>query len=210
MALAPPPAADLGTRDERWVDAALSADRDARGRALADIYTAYSRLVFKVAWNIVGSASETEDVVSETFVRAFERLDRLRDRRCLRTWLCQVARRTAIDRLRQRKTEVFDVDLSEAAEAGDAGEAAQVTRLTLEQVMGALRECASRLEESLLDLLWRRCAGYTPTLLAELHGRDEGELKRANDTLRYRLESCMEGKGWKAFRLKDYVAYEAG
>lgn len=62
--------------------------------------------VFRLAYLMLGGARETaaaaEDVAQETFVRAYENLDRFEDGRPLRPWLLAIAANVARNRKRSR------------------------------------------------------------------------------------------------------------
>jgi RNA polymerase sigma-70 factor (ECF subfamily) len=68
----------------------------------------YSRYVYAIA--VQGfrlSNEDAEDVFQETFARAYERLDQLRDNSAVRPWLAQLTRRLCLDRVqRANRTEV--------------------------------------------------------------------------------------------------------
>jgi RNA polymerase sigma factor (sigma-70 family) len=88
-------------------DAALVA-RCRRGddAAWRELVERFSRYVYAIATRAYGlSDRDAEDVFQEVFARAYERLDGLRDDAAIRPWLGQLARRLAIDRLRQAARE---------------------------------------------------------------------------------------------------------
>jgi RNA polymerase sigma factor (sigma-70 family) len=199
-----------GQEDVVLVERALNGNEGSRKRALEAIYQAYRRLVLKVCWNMTGDAVETEELVQETFLRAFESLSRLRDPASLRSWLCQIARRLSVDRLRSRPLELIDFDDLSSEQAGENPEPRLAARVDFRKVLGAIKGCIAGLDASLAELLKQRLSGYHPAFLVALHGGDAVALKRRNDTLRYHLENCMAKKGFSGFRLKDYIAYEAG
>ena len=64
------------------------------------------------------SDADADDVFQETFARAYERLDTLRDDDAFRPWLASLTRRLCIDRLRagSREQPIEDPDLELAAE----------------------------------------------------------------------------------------------
>jgi RNA polymerase sigma-70 factor (ECF subfamily) len=71
--------------------------------AFREIVHLYGRRVYAVAYGVVQDAAEAEDVVQETFLRAYARRDSLRDPAKLPAWLCQTARNYACDTLRRRR-----------------------------------------------------------------------------------------------------------
>ena len=62
----------------------------------------HSRSVFRLAFRLTGSAQDAEDVVQETFVRAYQRLSRFESRSHFATWLYRIGFNCAIDHLRSR------------------------------------------------------------------------------------------------------------
>jgi RNA polymerase sigma-70 factor (ECF subfamily) len=61
-----------------------------------------NRRLFRIARSIVNDDSEAEDVVQETYVRAFTRLSEFRGESGLGTWLTRIAINEAYGRLRRR------------------------------------------------------------------------------------------------------------
>jgi RNA polymerase sigma-70 factor (ECF subfamily) len=62
----------------------------------------------------VGARDDLEDVVQDTFVRAFQSLDGFRGDSALRTWLFTIARRLVLDRRRAARRRPASVEMGEA------------------------------------------------------------------------------------------------
>ena len=62
----------------------------------------HSRSVYRLAYRMTGSPHDAEDVVQETFVRAFRQLPRFEARSNFATWLYRIGFNCAIDHLRGR------------------------------------------------------------------------------------------------------------
>ena len=58
----------------------------------------------------LGSNAESEDVVQETFITAWEKLPTLKDGDHLKAWLMRVVRNKSIDRLRKRRPVTVEID----------------------------------------------------------------------------------------------------
>jgi len=85
-----------------------------------------TRHVFRLAFRMTGNEADAEDVVQETFLRAYRNIARYDPRAKVSTWLHSIASNYSIDLLRKRKRRVADHldDLPEAATpvaVGDAG-----------------------------------------------------------------------------------------
>lgn len=62
----------------------------------------HSRAVFRVAYRLTGHEQDAEDVVQETFLRAYRQLSQFEARASFSTWLYRIAFNCAHDLLRQR------------------------------------------------------------------------------------------------------------
>jgi RNA polymerase sigma-70 factor, ECF subfamily len=62
----------------------------------------HSRNVYKVAYRVTGNPDDAEDVVQETFLKAYRQLDRFEERASFGTWLHRIAWNCSVDLLRSR------------------------------------------------------------------------------------------------------------
>ena len=60
-------------------------------------------LAFRIARSVLRNDADAEDVAQESLLRAYRKLDRLRDRTRFRAWLVRITYRLALDRARARK-----------------------------------------------------------------------------------------------------------
>jgi RNA polymerase sigma-70 factor (ECF subfamily) len=71
--------------------------------AVRAIMKANNRRLYRLARGILRNDAEAEDVVQETYVRAFTRLDEFRGESSLSTWLSRIAMNEALGRLRRQR-----------------------------------------------------------------------------------------------------------
>lgn len=117
LAMALTPGADVivlpdSGRSDRTSDAEL-VRRGRGGDAWAHemIFRRYAAMVGATARRLLRNASDVDDVVQETFLIAFEKLDRLAEPAALRGWLAQIAVSRVHRRFRWRKvTKLFGGD----------------------------------------------------------------------------------------------------
>lgn len=83
-----------------WVRAAQRGDPDAFGR----LVRACDRGVLRLAWNMLRSVEEAQEVYQETFLRAYRNLHSFRADSDFQTWLYRIASNVCLDYLRKRKT----------------------------------------------------------------------------------------------------------
>ena len=105
--------------EERLVARARKGDRE----AFEWVVRKYVPLVGSVAYSVTGDKHVAEDVVQETFHKAFLRIGSLRDPKSIGSWLYGIARTTAVDWVRKHKgSKAVAADIEHAALASD-GEA---------------------------------------------------------------------------------------
>ena len=78
---------------------------------------ANNRRLYRLARGILRNDSEAEDVVQETYVRAFTHLESFRGDSSLATWLARIAMNEALGRLRRQRAE-RRIDTAGAGRAG--------------------------------------------------------------------------------------------
>ena len=94
-----PQIAPIGTDDAELVRRAVARDETA-ARA---IMQANNRRLFRLARGVLRNDGEAEDVVQETYVRAFTHLEQFRGDSSLSTWLSRIAMNEALGRLRRQR-----------------------------------------------------------------------------------------------------------
>ncbi|HEX5078870.1 MAG TPA: RNA polymerase sigma factor [Geminicoccaceae bacterium] len=117
----------------------------------------HNQRLFRVARSVVRSDAEAEDVVQETYVRAFTNLDSFRGEALLSTWLTRIALNEALGRLRRHRptTELAELDAASDRSEGrlimfpssllPAGPEAEAAR---SQVRQLLEDAVDRLPDS--------------------------------------------------------------
>lgn len=93
---------------------ALIRARDGDEDAFSALVQQHSRRVFQLAFRMMGNEQDAEDVVQETFLRAYRQIGRFEARADFGTWLYRIAANCAVDLMRTRghrmqaKTEPLD------------------------------------------------------------------------------------------------------
>jgi RNA polymerase sigma-70 factor (ECF subfamily) len=97
------------------VERARSGDSDAF-RLLVE---QHSRAVFRLAFRMTGNEQDAEDVVQETFLRAYRQLDKYEARSSFSTWLYRIASNYSLDLIRMRKRHEDKRERGKAADERD-------------------------------------------------------------------------------------------
>ena len=136
--------------DAELVEEARSDERAPRRAAQRALYERYRGELFSLLVRLLQDRSAAEDLLQETFLRAFQRLDQQQDGRSFRGWLHRIGRNAAIDHLNAAAKELpryerakrareprRDVAVHERAAEEDEeeadGHAKRVTRLSISQ-----------------------------------------------------------------------------
>jgi len=82
---------------------AVARVRAGDGDAYRVLVDRHSRSVFRLAYRMTGNEQDSEDVVQETFMRAYKQLHRWEARSSFGTWLYRIAANYSLDLVRSRK-----------------------------------------------------------------------------------------------------------
>jgi RNA polymerase sigma-70 factor (ECF subfamily) len=108
----------------------------------------YNQRLYRVVISILRDADETEDVMQDAYVRAYQHLAQFENRAPFSTWLTRIAVHEALARLRKRgRIEQLDVSMNEEEIFVDSARASGDPEQTTSNA-----ERASLLEQSLLSL----------------------------------------------------------
>ncbi len=87
-----------------WTDS-VAAEEARKGdqRAFGALVERHSRSVFRLAFRMTGNEQDAEDLVQETFLKAYKQLHRFDGRSAFGTWLYRIAANCSLDLIRARK-----------------------------------------------------------------------------------------------------------
>ena len=87
-------------------------------RAFAELVKRYEAKIFRLAQHITQNREDAEDVLQETFLRAYEHLDQFQGNSKFYTWIVRIAVNQALMKLRRRRTDK-SVSLDETIDTGE-------------------------------------------------------------------------------------------
>src|SRR5580704_6971086 len=88
--------------DATDASAALARARHGDPDAFRALVERHSRRVFQLAFRITGNEQDAEDVVQESFLRAYRQLGRFEARANFGTWLYRIVANCAVDLMRTK------------------------------------------------------------------------------------------------------------
>ena len=145
---------DLLTTEDQ---ALLSQIVNHQAEALGTLYDRYGRLLYSVAYHLVGNQQLAEEITLDVFRRVWEKADSYRaDRASVRTWLTSMARNRAIDILRREGVRPEHNSISwtelniEPSAGGRSPETAVSNQMQQQKVHNALTELPQEQQEVLV------------------------------------------------------------
>ena len=99
----PTPVKSVRTPAPQSDEALVVAGRNGDVAALDALFTRFANMVHGLAFRLVGSDSEVDDIVQDAFVEALTHLYRLEEPAAFRGWLKSIVVRTTCKRLRRRR-----------------------------------------------------------------------------------------------------------
>ena len=101
--------------------AAVALARDGDSDAFRALVDRHGRAVYRLAHRMTGNPQDAEDVVQETFLKAYRQLGRFESRANFGTWLHRIAVNCSIDLIRGRKHQEMGQDANdlELLDSGD-------------------------------------------------------------------------------------------
>lgn len=174
----------------RVVDRAVSRRfRDGDPDAVRAIYRSYGRVVYAVAYRILGDAGLAEEATQQTFVKAWRAADSFELGREFGPWLVAIARRTAIDV--HRRESVRAADPIESVAPGDPALTAEPEAMAIYDVW-AVRQAVEGLPEDEREIVrLQHFEGLTHTEIARRLNVAVGTVKSRSFRAHKRLASVL-------------------
>jgi len=163
---------------------------------VAALVAAYSPLLYRIAFSVVRSRADAEDIVQETFVRVIEDTARFARVREPRPWLVRIAWNLALDRVRRITPVSLDEELAAAlVSPQQPADAAITAACRLAQVLAAVDRLPQREREVLLlAAIEELTTAEIAVVLKKSESSVRSLLFRARAHLQQRLETSSPRK----------------
>jgi len=157
-------------------DAAVVAlARDGDSEAFRALVERHSRAVFRLAHRMTGSPQDAEDVVQETFLKAYKQLSRFESRANFGTWLHRIAVNCSIDLIRSRPHREAAHDTADLDQFGTIDDRGQAGQASPERLMLST-EVQDRVTTAMSSLSRMERAAF---VLRHFEGQSIDEISRA-------------------------------
>jgi RNA polymerase sigma-70 factor (ECF subfamily) len=145
----------------------------------------YTSIVYRIAFSMTGVASESEDIVQETFIRVFKHLDRYSSEKAsFKTWVLTIARNQSINAyksLRRSAARIFNSKASEENEGIPEEERYGTNDVTAESLLQRQQEM-SRVNKALIKLPKRQRMALTLKAVENLSYAEIGTIMNASES----------------------------
>lgn len=88
--------------------------------------------------SMLDNCQEAEEAISETYLKALARFSKLRSVKSLRNWICKIAFRTCLDRIKRRKRR-NELEINEDLQSIDPTEEHLVTVIAIKQALKKIK-----------------------------------------------------------------------
>lgn len=193
--------------DEELVARAKAGDPD----AFPQLLKKYNRRILRVGRNITNNDEDAEDVLQETFLKAYTHLDSFQGNSKFYTWLVRIAMNEALMKLRKRKGDKV-ISLDEQLDTGEDTITREIAvwegnpedRYSQEELRALLDKTVTSLPESFRSVfLLRDVEELSTEETAEILNLSipavKSRLLRARLQLREKLTRVFKRKGEDAF-----------
>ncbi len=154
--------------DEQLVEECIKGDIE----AFDALVVRYQKEVFYLVRGLVMDTEEAKDITQKTFIKAFRRLKKLRNRKKFRQWLLSIAINTVKDSFRSVKT--INLEPPEVVDCKTDPEEEAVKKERKRLILEAIRSLSTRQREVVLLRIYH---GFRFHEIAEMLGITPGSAR---------------------------------
>jgi RNA polymerase sigma-70 factor (ECF subfamily) len=172
---------------------------------LRQVYEANSKGLYNLAYRLVGDRQWAEDILQETFVRAYTRADTFKQGGKVSTWMYRICMNLAYDHLRARRYRAMaslDVPMSDSGDSQAATWSATLASRIPDASMEVEEKDTEDCVRALIDELPER--ERTVVLLRQYHGMTFKDIASVLGLTSRTVQNCLRrAKSKLYFGLKE-------
>lgn len=170
--------------------------REQNPKAQMQLYRQYSEGMFHVAIRYVERPADAEDIVQESFIKAFDRLHQFEGQVSFGAWLKRIVVNRSLDWIRSRRDVVNDWEENEVIDLDQTNDWDVSSEVSLEVVEAAIDRLPEKYREVVLLYL---VEGYDHEEISEILdislANSRARLARGRQKLKKMLENKCYGTG---------------
>lgn len=138
------------------------------------VYNLYKDMMYNVSFRIVKSRADAEDIVQESFIKGFEKIDQIKEEVSLGSWLKRIVINASLDLIRKRKKEYWIEETEILEKEVNEPEMEDYSQLEVNHI----KECINKLKEKYrLILVLYMIEDYTHREISELLNLKESTVR---------------------------------
>lgn len=197
----------MNQQDRTEAEFSLEALQNGDQAEFAHVVEAYSGYIYRLALKILHDPQDAEDVLQDTFIKAYHALPKFQGQSKISTWLYRIATNEALMFLRKKRPDLVSVEAPQYTEADDVTKPMQIVdwcclpenELISDEAREQLERSITQLPESLkLTFILRDIEGLSTRETAEILEVSETAVKtrlhRARMNLREGLTAYYQGQ----------------
>lgn len=159
-------------------------------RQIEEIYKLYKNDIYKYLISLNHNPNLSEDLLSETFIRAIKAIHSFKGNSSIKTWLFSIARYTWFDYLRKNKKEIPMEDLINLY-INENIEKETINK----EVAARIMELLGKEDKRSRDIVCMRINGYSYYEIANKHKISESSARVINFRTRKQIKEILEKEG---------------
>lgn len=197
----------MNQQDRTEAEFSLEALQNGDQAEFARVVAAYSGYIYRLALKMLHDSQDAEDVLQDTFIKAYHALPKFQGQSKISTWLYRIATNEALMFLRKKRPDPVSVEAPQYTEADDVTKPMQIVdwcclpenELISDEAREQLERSITQLPESLkLTFILRDIEGLSTRETAEILEVSETAVKtrlhRARMNLRESLTAYYQGQ----------------
>jgi RNA polymerase sigma-70 factor (ECF subfamily) len=181
-------------------------------RAFARLVEQNSNHIYHLGLKMTGTPQDAEDVLQETFIKAYKNIDSFEGRSKISTWLYRIAVNEALMMIRKRKDGITHIDEGIKTDSGDILPRQIVDWCCLPEKEMMSTETLTHLQEAVMKLSDANRAAFLLRDVEELSTRETAEALDISESavkvrlMRARMQLREELTGYFADRMTQEAA----
>ena len=177
--------------------------------AFSELVSRHQKSLLRLAFRVVRDVPSAQDVVQESFFKAYQKLSSFEGRSAFKSWIFQIALNTAKNRLRGRSYESVDLEKTVLADACDIE--GEMMNADLKQMIQVEIEKLPTKQRTALQLRIFEDLSFAEIaeVMACPYDTAKANYRHALMKLRHRLSDSLLFEGWHKQQAKQLLEADA-
>ena len=136
--------------DQHYIDKVLKGDTN----SFANLVDKYKDLVYSLVIKMTKNREEAEEISQDTFIKAFQNLEKFKGESKFSTWLYKIAYRTCLDTLKKNKNHRSNYDINEITLNQIKSTDSILNDLERKDRANVMKDCLDKLPSEERSILW--------------------------------------------------------